>query len=614
MKKLVHPHLVKLYEVIDDASHDALYLVLEYVEGGQIMEFDAEKRRYISQAHAESGGTLGEVEAARVLGDMLAGLAYLHVHHIAHRDLKPENVLVGRGGRCKIADFGVAHFFEEDAARVLALTNSRVAVGTEREEGGKGGKGAACALEGEGGMEERQLHQLYRSTSRGLLNKSDGTWSFWAPEMCRLGGGGGGGGSFSGYSCDVWSAGVCLWVFVFGTLPFQEESPEELFEAIREKDFVFPWLVEGGEGRQGGREVSVELQDLLRQFLHKIPGDRITVGDALDHPWSQLADERGVEEGSEGEETGVEEEEEEEGDGGWKEATARVGLPPPPGTPSGHRSTLRSRAYSFRKVHVTPDEIDSAIKSVNNFVLVNKLKKQLTQKLREARASLSRVYSPATSPTSSPSVSPDHSRSTSNASPMSCPAMKSDNNVCSSSPTSHERRPSISPSSCSFLPPAILSALSSGASGANSTKSEGRTSPFGCCSPSANQKHKKNGRSVGESGVDGSVRASISTNEGSATPSSPSHSSTVNTATSEEGREGREHNLISSSLIVIPKDDGLGVVAPVPVCAVSTPNSSNSSSSRGSGNVGLGEMSRRSPKPRLRTTSKSRAKESCSLM
>ena len=66
MKKLVHPHLVSLYEVIDDGRQDALYLVLEYVPGGQIMEFDAEERRYFSKAHAERGGVLGEVVAAKL--------------------------------------------------------------------------------------------------------------------------------------------------------------------------------------------------------------------------------------------------------------------------------------------------------------------------------------------------------------------------------------------------------------------------------------------------------------------------------------------------------------------------------------------------------------------
>lgn len=35
-------------------------------------------------------GTMGEAKAAQVLCDMLAGLVYLHMHHICHRDLKPE--------------------------------------------------------------------------------------------------------------------------------------------------------------------------------------------------------------------------------------------------------------------------------------------------------------------------------------------------------------------------------------------------------------------------------------------------------------------------------------------------------------------------------------------
>lgn len=33
---------------------------------------------------------MGEAKAAQVLCDVLAGLVYLHMHHICHRDLKPE--------------------------------------------------------------------------------------------------------------------------------------------------------------------------------------------------------------------------------------------------------------------------------------------------------------------------------------------------------------------------------------------------------------------------------------------------------------------------------------------------------------------------------------------
>lgn len=134
--QLVHPHVVKLFEVIDDASKDALYLVIEYVPGGAVMEFSAEERRCVwygllnrdrkewgggvaigfhlrqrgegvftylltsttmptSPHHSyvyprSRDGTMGEAKAAQVLCDVLAGLVYLHMHHICHRDLKPE--------------------------------------------------------------------------------------------------------------------------------------------------------------------------------------------------------------------------------------------------------------------------------------------------------------------------------------------------------------------------------------------------------------------------------------------------------------------------------------------------------------------------------------------
>ncbi|CAN0382021.1 unnamed protein product, partial [Laminaria digitata] len=38
---------------------------------------------------------------------------FLHGNHVVHRDLKPENVLLTRDGVAKIADFGVAHIFDE---------------------------------------------------------------------------------------------------------------------------------------------------------------------------------------------------------------------------------------------------------------------------------------------------------------------------------------------------------------------------------------------------------------------------------------------------------------------------------------------------------------------
>lgn len=450
MKKLIHPHLVSLYEVIDDASQDALYLVLEYVPGGPIMDFDAEERRYVCTRSSDGMGVLNEVHAARVLSDMLAGLVYLHVHHIAHRDLKPENVLVGRGGRCKIADFGVAHYFEEEAARILAL-DDQAGAGASREGLATGTTSPSLS------SHEHQLHYLYRSSSRGLLHKSDGTWSFWAPEMCEQGA------TFSGYSCDVWAAGVCLWAFMFGKLPFQEDSPEVLFEAIRDKELDFP-LEE--------RQVSSEVQDLLQSFLQKLPRERITVGQALDHPWVQLADEEeehGTRAGK-GEDEGITDANlppivTVDLDQSEARPSALLPVNPPSPTSARHHSTLRAHAYSFPTVQVSADEIDGAIQSVNNFVLVNRLKRRLTKRLREARASLNRIYSPTPSHGVSPAQSPDHSRSSDTKSPDPNQDLSRSND---------ERRPSYAPSPL-FLPPAIFSSFSSLGSGGLETSPSGQS-------------------------------------------------------------------------------------------------------------------------------------------
>jgi len=52
--------------------------------------------------------------------------------------------------------------------------------------------------------------------------------------------------AFSGYRADIWATGVCLWVFIYGTLPFMEDTPDELFDAIAEKELEFPSRVSEG--------------------------------------------------------------------------------------------------------------------------------------------------------------------------------------------------------------------------------------------------------------------------------------------------------------------------------------------------------------------------------
>ncbi|TKR76493.1 hypothetical protein L596_017620 [Steinernema carpocapsae] len=99
LKKLNHPNVVRLIEVLDDPSDNYLYMVFEYVERGSILEIPTEQ-------------PLDEELAWRYFRDTLKGLEYLHYQKIIHRDIKPSNLLLSETGQVKIADFGVSCEFE----------------------------------------------------------------------------------------------------------------------------------------------------------------------------------------------------------------------------------------------------------------------------------------------------------------------------------------------------------------------------------------------------------------------------------------------------------------------------------------------------------------------
>lgn len=102
LKKVDHPNVVSLNEVLDDPTEDNLYLVFELMDGGEVMEVP--------------GPALSEQNARKYFVDVVLGIEYLHYQKIVHRDIKPSNLLLGEDGHIKIADFGVADVFEGDDA------------------------------------------------------------------------------------------------------------------------------------------------------------------------------------------------------------------------------------------------------------------------------------------------------------------------------------------------------------------------------------------------------------------------------------------------------------------------------------------------------------------
>ncbi|KAI8065429.1 hypothetical protein BC940DRAFT_258943 [Gongronella butleri] len=96
MKLIRHPNVMSLVDVIDDANSSEVYLILEYVQGGELFEY------------LVSRGRLSDSEARRHFQQIILGLDYCHHHLICHRDLKPENLLLDNQNNIKIADFGMA--------------------------------------------------------------------------------------------------------------------------------------------------------------------------------------------------------------------------------------------------------------------------------------------------------------------------------------------------------------------------------------------------------------------------------------------------------------------------------------------------------------------------
>jgi serine/threonine-protein kinase len=124
---LNHPNVVSVYDYGEDPSGP--YIVMEYVDGEDLATI------------LRRNGSLPPAQAARIAAAVARALAAAHARGIVHRDVKPGNVLIGRDGRVKVVDFGIAravaeaqmtlpgttlgsvHYFSPEQARGETATN-----------------------------------------------------------------------------------------------------------------------------------------------------------------------------------------------------------------------------------------------------------------------------------------------------------------------------------------------------------------------------------------------------------------------------------------------------------------------------------------------------------
>lgn len=96
---LSHPNVVTVYDYGEDPSGP--FIVMEYVDGEDLATI------------LRRNGSLPPGQVARIGASVARALQAAHERGLVHRDVKPGNVLIGRDGRIKVVDFGIARAIAE---------------------------------------------------------------------------------------------------------------------------------------------------------------------------------------------------------------------------------------------------------------------------------------------------------------------------------------------------------------------------------------------------------------------------------------------------------------------------------------------------------------------
>ncbi|KAI9108142.1 hypothetical protein K1719_021015 [Acacia pycnantha] len=100
MRRLNHPHIVKLYEVL--TTETKIFLVMELAKGGELFDI------LVNQL-----GPFRQDQYRRWLQQLISAVQHCHSRGVFHRDLKPENLLLDEKLNIKVSDFGCSATTED---------------------------------------------------------------------------------------------------------------------------------------------------------------------------------------------------------------------------------------------------------------------------------------------------------------------------------------------------------------------------------------------------------------------------------------------------------------------------------------------------------------------
>ncbi|GMT19222.1 hypothetical protein PFISCL1PPCAC_10519, partial [Pristionchus fissidentatus] len=242
LKKLEHPNVVKLCDVLDEPNQNYLYLVFEYLEKGSVME-------------VLPSPPMEEVEAWKFFREAFMGLEYLHHQKIIHRDIKPGNLLIGNDNSVKIADFGVSCEFAGIDAFLTSTAGTPAFMAPETLY-----------------VHERPTpaidKEMYRRLQIRLPDDQQAKVITGMPLPC-----------FSGKSQDIWSLGASLYAFVYGEAPLWDPYVQGLHAKIKFSKIKYP------EKCKAQAEVSEDCIRFMKRLMIRDSDARHELDEVEDDPW-----------------------------------------------------------------------------------------------------------------------------------------------------------------------------------------------------------------------------------------------------------------------------------------------------------------------------------------
>ena len=225
---LTDSEIIDEIEILKNLDHPDIVRIIEF--------YNTDESYYIISEYCPGGELFekineifSETQIAVMFRQILSGLAYLHSNNIIHRDLKLENILIKEIEKSKetnedlfvlkIIDFGTAKIFDKNK-KVKAIVGSSYYIAPE------------------------------------VLNKK------------------------YNMECDLWSAGVILYMFIVGHAPFDGKNDKEIMEKIKKGNYL--------KNESRWINSSNEVKDLINKLLVYEPEKRLTACEALKHPWFKV--------------------------------------------------------------------------------------------------------------------------------------------------------------------------------------------------------------------------------------------------------------------------------------------------------------------------------------